>query len=97
MRWKVNKIVKKIVIGKKPPNIGDTKEKIKFALLPEKIDITNDITNIVWLERYIEVYEYRKFMVRKYQYPNERHFDHFLYDEIETHDWKFKERKFYII
>ena len=34
-------------------DIGDIKEKVKFAFLPVKVD-----NNIIWLKRYIRVYKY---------------------------------------
>lgn len=36
------------------PEIGDIKKEIKFAFLP----IRTDDKTIIWLERYVEVYEY---------------------------------------
>jgi hypothetical protein len=36
------------------PKIGDIKKEIKFAFLPTRIDSKT----IIWLERYVEVYEY---------------------------------------
>lgn len=36
--------------------LGDIKEEIKFALFPKNID--NE--NVVWLEKYIETYEFKE-------------------------------------
>jgi|ERR1035437_3737559 hypothetical protein len=46
-----------ILIEKKEPKIGDLKEKIKFAFFP----VSLDKTNIVWLENYREIYEYKSY------------------------------------
>lgn len=40
----------------KQPKLGETKIKIRFAWFPTKIDNSNG----VWLERYIEHYEYKE-------------------------------------
>ncbi len=53
MEWKVK-------IKKSKPKIGDVKEKIKFAFLPIKV---ND--NIVWLEKYIQGYEYKEIIITR--------------------------------
>ena len=88
MRW-TNKIKSKkpsrIIVGKKPPEIGDVKEIIKFAFLPTKIG--ND--NVVWLEQYIKVYVYTK--IYKDHYPSEWGGGY----TSEYNKWVFKERKFY--
>ena len=43
------------------PQIGDTKEKVRFAFFPRKIEDT-----WVWLEKYIATYKYME-----YYYENE--------------------------
>jgi hypothetical protein len=63
MKIKINTKSKKVeikpktdifLVGHKGPEIGDIKEKIKYAYLPTKIDEQNWI----WLEKYIVVYQY---------------------------------------
>ena len=100
MRWK-NKIKEnlkplsegRILLGKKGPECGDIKENIKFAFLPKRINKKY----VVWLEKYIEVYEYRKTFYKSYtdsQYIGTR-FECFSYELKEGLDWCFKENKLF--
>ena len=60
MRWSIKekeKVVKPPVIGKKGPQLGDRKEREKFAWAPI---ITKDKKTKIWLENYREVYEYKE-------------------------------------
>lgn len=92
MRWKINKPKKSktILIAEKGPNIGDKKEIVKFAFIPKKIDSHN----VVWLEKYIEVYEYRVFYrsldigAHMVDYPNN--------NPRKIIDWQLRERKFFV-
>jgi len=56
---------KKGMITYKSPELGDTKEKIRFAFFP--VDITK--TEGVWLEKYAELWEYRKYYHTVSKYP----------------------------
>lgn len=42
--------------SKPKPREGDKKQKVKFALFPTKVENT-----WVWLEKYIQFYEYQKY------------------------------------
>lgn len=64
-------------------NVGDMKQKINFSFFPIRIDKKT----IVWLEKYISVYEYC--VVREYQFPKMINVTRPIYG------WKLKERKFY--
>lgn len=89
MKWEKKIKKRNPIVGKKVPEIGDTKEVVKFALFPVKIDRTKR----VWLERYIEVYTYKKYTIRR------ENKDFFLMGEPvniwETIDWKLIEKKYY--
>lgn len=61
MRWKAKPLpVKGMITGIKGPEIGDKKQKNRFAWLPVKIE-----KHIIWLESYVEVWEYKKYKVRE--------------------------------
>ena len=91
MRFKIKKkiIEQPILIGRKGPNIGDTKEKIKFAFFPVKIDHKN----IVWLEKYKEIWTYEKKHVASYNPFLENFPDTYSLSEWII-VWRLKERKF---
>ena len=78
-----------ILTGDKGPEIGDTKKIVKFAWFPVKINTRY----IIWLERYIEVHEWR------YRYANKNSYFGVDMDEFlkinKVLGWGIKERKFY--
>lgn len=84
MKWKI----KNILIGHKGPQIGDIKQKTKFAWLPTKLNAGY----IVWLERYIEIKEYKQYKTR---FPANKKFLLSFEDNdwFYTNDWIVKERK----
>lgn len=52
MKWNVK--------PKKPiPIEGDTKEKIRFAFFPTKVE-----DKWLWLEKYVSIYQYKKYFYR---------------------------------
>lgn len=74
----------------KQANIGDTKEIIKFAYFPKKINESKD----VWLKKYIELFEYQRVFVRQYDIANlNTKFE--TYKIVPSTEWVFKERKCY--
>lgn len=105
MRWK-RKIEEKNHVGMityiPEPSIGDKKEEIKFAIFPTKIDKEN----MVWLERYICVYEYKntkyKFYINNKDYWIDVKVKYELCGGItrpyiwrDVKDWKLIDKKFY--
>jgi hypothetical protein len=46
---------------KPQPNLGDKKQKVKFAFFPTKVE-----EKILWLEKYTAIYEYKE-----YYYPTD--------------------------
>ena len=102
MRWKIKikpQDNKPMIVGRKCPNIGDIKEKVRFAFFPVKINKEN----VVWLEKYVEVYEYK---IQSKRRPTVRNIKDFR--DIELHGtafdwseewyevpgWVLKEKKF---
>ena len=65
------------------PKVGESKQKIKFSFFPTRIDNKT----IVWLEKYINIYEYC--VVEKRQFYKMVNVTRPIYG------WKLKERKFY--
>ena len=67
MRWRVEKIEDKEnpipLVGRKGPKPGDLKVVKKFAFAPIYL---ND-EDVVWLERYVEIYEWKKIKVKKFK------------------------------
>ena len=81
---KINKI--KVETPKKvieTHNVGDKKQKIKFSFFPTRIDKET----VIWLEKYIDVYEYC--------IVEERPFYKMVNVTRPIYGWKLKERKFY--
>lgn len=96
MRWKTRpKRIIRIEVNKpiyKAPIIGDTKEEIKFAFLPVRL---ND-EDVVWLEKYVKIMEYGPVLCKNYLYPEAPDYiGKHLYEWSEYNDWKFKELKLY--
>jgi hypothetical protein len=88
MRWitktkEIKEFDKKVLLGRKGPNIGDTKEVIKFSYIPIKVGVCT-----VWLEKYIEVYEYKKTYTYFDPYNN-----FLLRKRMEFNDWVLTKRK----
>lgn len=99
MRWKIKikqQIDKPMLVGRKGPNIGDIKEKVRFAFLPIKINKEN----VVWLEKYVEVYEYKLQLKKRPVAKNfrdvELHGIAFNWSEKwhEVPGWVLKEKKY---
>ena len=101
MRWKIKKKQQKIIfvkpIGFKPPEIGDIKNITKFAYLPVEINKTEK----VWLEKYIEIHEYKKVVYRKpiTEICSDNRFNGDYLNETfqplgEKNEWVLKERTF---
>lgn len=79
-----NKIkVEKLKKAIKTHNVGDTKQRIKFSFFPTMIDKKT----FIWLEKYINVYEY--------SIVEERPFYKMVNVTRPIYGWKLKERKFY--
>ena len=92
MRWikKSKKKVKKnlfesysgaenVLLSKKGVNIGDTKEKIKFAFFPVKIRMGLR----VWLESYVQVYTYSEVSYPIFRTYNSIYGEAIMFDGFE--------------
>jgi len=69
MKYKISQPKKKPAKGMityKAPELGDTKEKVKFAYFP--VDITK--TEGVWLEKYTELWVYKQYYINEPIYPH---------------------------
>lgn len=101
MRWKIKSIeINNKSKGKgmipKQPKLGDIKEKICFAYLPTSITPTD----IIWLEKYIKVYEYseKKSLLIKNTHDWKQNIINRYYNDnnyVTYNTWLLKTKKFY--
>jgi len=94
MRWKFRNRNKE---KEKPDpvmqtDVGDVIEKIRFAFFPIRLN-ENDV---VWLEKYIDVLEYRKIVINIKTYKKIESGSKASHtDNMEHYEWILKNRKFY--
>ena len=100
MRWEVKQVKpkpKKVVIGIKGPNLGDTREVKYFAWLPKEM-----CGVIVWLESYTEVQIYKEVthieripnnLVSVSPYPDDKGMGKMFYKNmfVKRLEWTLKE------
>ena len=85
MKWKIKtKKAKdaKVLISRKGPNIGDTKQIVKFAILPTRVK-----DYYVWLEKYITFYRFEKTFKIVAAHDNLYNTRFENYNIIEYYDW----------
>lgn len=93
MRWKKKEIKKVYKKGKGMiPKIGDIKIETKFAFFP--VNITP--TEVVWLEKYIKVYEYGEKRDRIMEFGDNKFGGCVVNDVYNTYNtWLLKKLKHY--
>lgn len=75
--------------AKQKPKEGDTKSKVKFAILPVKVE-----DKWIWLEKYIANYEYKTFLYRHDTVVSSGIFTEKYYsDYVESIHWEIVDRK----
>ena len=90
MRFIIKPKTKKVAKKEKPkPQLGDKKEKIKFALFPTKVEGV-----WVWLEKYIAIYEYQTYSYKKDVVVSSGIFIESYYTDVDfDNDWCRIDRK----
>lgn len=75
--------------SKPKPQEGDKKEKVKFALFPTKVE-----DKWLWLEKYIAIYEYKKYYYTHDVVVSEGIFTEKYYTDVaEAIGWRRIDRK----